>query len=62
MSSLNPSIIQVDSFKCRADVPLREAVIKKKIQNENFFQKWEGFNPKVYIFEILKRNISPAFE
>ena len=22
MSSLNPSIIQVDSFKCRADVPL----------------------------------------
>ena len=26
MSSLNPSIIQVGSFKCRADVPLRRDV------------------------------------
>ncbi len=26
MSSLNPSIIQVDSFKCRADVPLMRCV------------------------------------
>ena len=33
---------------------LREAVIKKKIQNVNFFQKGGGgVDPKVYIFEIF---------
>ena len=33
--------------------PFREAVIKKKIQNVNFFQKGGGVDPKVYIFEIF---------
>ena len=32
---------------------VREAVIKKKIQNVNFFLKGGGVDPKVYIFEIL---------
>ena len=32
MSSLDPSIIQVDSFKCRADVPL---TLKKSKKNHN---------------------------
>ena len=31
MSSLNPSIIQVDSFKCRADVPLAGNYVEEAI-------------------------------
>ena len=30
MSSLDPSIIQVDSFKCRADVPLQSRTVQDK--------------------------------
>ena len=73
-SSLDPSIIQVDSFKCRADVPLREAVIKKKKskcklfpnwpRNVNFFQNHYCnffFSTKNTFFQFLKLTLNNLF-
>ena len=42
MSSLDPSIIQVDSFKCRADVPLGENNDKIYKYNQNYIVSDHG--------------------